>query len=126
MKNIKDQVYAALAEKFENVTDSYPTDWATLPAVQYVEEENKDYEHTEKEDKSYVRYRIEIWDRKSTSDAALLVDQAIGSAVDEYGIQTGLGLIRTGCSDSNEPTIKHKIMRYEAIIDMDSDAVYWK
>ena len=31
----------ALAEVFENVTDQYPTDWATLPAVEYIEEDNK-------------------------------------------------------------------------------------
>ena len=36
MKNVKDQVYAALAEVFENVTDQYPTDWATLPAVKFL------------------------------------------------------------------------------------------
>ena len=40
MKNVKDQVYAALAEVFENVTDQYPDDWATLPAVEYIEEDN--------------------------------------------------------------------------------------
>ena len=46
MKNVKDQVYAALAAVFENVTDQYPADWGTLPAVQYTEEDNKIYEAT--------------------------------------------------------------------------------
>ena len=56
MKNVKDQVYAALDAVFENVTDQYPKDWAALPAVQYTEEDNKVYERTDKEEKSYVRY----------------------------------------------------------------------
>lgn len=43
MKNVKDQVYAALDAVFENVTDQYPKDWAALPAVQYTEEDNKVY-----------------------------------------------------------------------------------
>ena len=30
MKNVKDQVADALATVTENVSDSYPTDWATL------------------------------------------------------------------------------------------------
>ena len=36
MINVKDQVYAALLEKLNNVSDSYPKDWAVLPAVQYL------------------------------------------------------------------------------------------
>ena len=69
MKNVKDQVYAALDAVFENVTDQYPKDWAALPAVQYTEEDNKVYERTDKEEKSYVRYRVDIWNNRSTSGA---------------------------------------------------------
>jgi hypothetical protein len=117
MKNVKDEVYAALTERFENVTDQYPSDFADLPAIQYVEEDNKVYEHTtEGETKSYVRYRIDIWHNKSTSEAALAVDEAL----------SGLGLVRTFCQDAPDPSNwKHKVMRYEAIIDMESDEVYW-
>lgn len=117
MKNVKDQVYAALNEVFENVTDQYPKDWAELPAIQYTEEENKVYEHTtEGECKSYVRYRIDIWHNKSTSQSALDVDKALSA----------LGLVRTSCGDVPDPSgLKHKMMRYEAIIDMESDRVYW-
>lgn len=87
MKNVKDQVYAALAEVFENVTDQYPTDWATLPAVEYIEEDNKVYERTDREEKAYVRYRVDIWDDHSTSESALKVDEALA----------GLGLVRILC-----------------------------
>ena len=118
MKNVKDQIYAALSAKLDNVSDAYPKDWGSLPAVQYAEEDNKVFEHTEKEDKSYVRYRIDIWHNRSTSEAALLVDEAI--------CISGLGLVRTFCQDAPDPSgMKHKIMRYEGIIDMDSEYVYW-
>lgn len=117
MKNVKDQVYAALAEKFENVSDQYPKDWVSLPAVQYQEEDNRSHERTtEGECKSYVRYLVNIWDSKSTSAAALKVDEALSA----------LGLVRTMCQDAPDPSgMKHKIMRYEAIIDLESDKVYW-
>lgn len=118
MKNVKDQVYAALAAVFDNVTDQYPSHWASLPAVQYTEEDNKVAEKTStnKEEKAYVRYRIDIFDSRSTSQAALLVDEAISA----------LGLVRTACMDAPDPSgLKHKVMRYEGFIDMWSDAVYW-
>lgn len=118
MKNIKDKVFSALEEKFKNVTSSYPSDWKKLPAIQLTEEENKVYEKTnEKEEKAYVRYRIDIWNNCSTSPAALEVDETICKKI---------GLIRTGCTDTPDPTgMEHKVMRYEGIIDMDSDMVYW-
>lgn len=117
MKNVKDQIYAALSGQFENVSDQYPRDWAPYPVLQYTEEDNKVYEHaTEGETKSYVRYRIDIWDGKSTSAAALKVDE----------VMSKLGLERTLCQDAPDPSgLKHKVMRYEAIIDMVSDEVYW-
>ena len=116
MKNVKDQVYAALSAVFGNVSDQYPGNFSDLPAIQYTEEDNKVYEHTNAEDKSYVRYRVDIWDNKSTSESALKVDDALSE----------LGLVRTLCQDAPEPSSwKHKVMRYEAIIDMYSDAVYW-
>lgn len=117
MRNVKDQVAAALNGVFKNVSDQYPKDFAELPAVQYVEEENNVYEHTTQgESKSYVRYRIDIWNNRSVSQAALDVDTALSA----------LGLVRTSCQDAPDPAgWKHKVMRYEAIIDIESDQVYW-
>lgn len=116
MKNVKDQVYAALNAVFENVTDQYPNDWGALPAVQYTEEDNKVYERTDKEEKAYVRYRVDIWNTKSTSEAALQVDAALSA----------LNLVRILCKDTPDPSgMKHKVMRYEGIIDMESERVYW-
>ena len=68
------------------------------------------------EDKSFVRYRIDIWNRNSTSADALAVDNAMKAT----------GLKRTECQDVPDPSgMKHKQMRYEGIIDMESDEVYW-
>ena len=117
MKNVKDQVYEALQKVTENVSDLYPSSWAKLPAIQYVEEDNRVYERTaNKEDKSYVRFRIDIWNGGSTSQTALDVDEAVAA----------LGLVRTSCMDVADPSgLCHKQMRYEGIIDMHSDTVYW-
>ena len=69
------------------------------------------------EDKSLVRYRIDIWHRDSTSVAAMAVDEAMKET----------GLKRIECQDVPDPSgMKHKQMRYEGIIDMDSDEVYWR
>lgn len=131
MKNIKDQVYAALCGVFDadNVTDQYPKTWANMPTIQYTEEENRVAEHTDEgETKSVVRYRIDIWDNRSTSESALKVECAIGKPLAGEWMEeiTPLGLCRTACQDVPDPSgLKHKMMRYEAIIDMESDHIYW-
>ena len=118
MKNVKDEIYKKLLEVTENVSDQYPKDWSNFPVIQYVEEDNSVYERTDnKEQKSKVRYRIDIWHNKSTSDIALAVDGAVSE----------LGLVRTLCADVPDPSgLKHKQMRYEGIISMDDDYVYWE
>lgn len=129
MKNIKEQVYAALAGALgaDHVTDQYPNNWANLPAVQYTEEDNKVYEHTDEgETKSYIRYRVDIWHNSSTSAAAGVVDQVLGKPMDIPVGTEPLGFVRTLCQDTPDPSgLKHKVMRYEAIIDMENDYVYW-
>lgn len=117
MKNVKDIVYGAISGVVENTTDSYPSNFENLPAVQYIEDENSVYERTgNKEDKAYVSYIVDIWDRKSTSQTTLEIDKAISA----------IGLVRTSCKDVPEQGgLKHKHMVYEGIIDMDSEIVYW-
>lgn len=81
VKNVKDEVFAALQAVCDNVSDVYPTSWVDLPAIQYTEEENRVYERTaNKEDKASVRYRIDIWNSGSTSGMAQAVDAAIACA----------------------------------------------
>lgn len=122
MKNVKDQVYAALLTVTEHVSDTYPKEWAENgPTIQYAEEENNVFEGSScsegmHEDKSKVRYRIDIWAHKTTSPTAVAVDKAVSA----------LGLKRINCADVPDPSgMKHKQMRYEGIIDMDSERVYW-
>lgn len=117
MKNVKDEVYAALLNVTENVSDSYPQKWEKGLTILYAEEENKVTERIGNQERmARVRYRIDIFDKKSTSLAAIAVDDELSR----------LGLVRTGCSDVEDPSAwKHKQMRYEGIIDMESDIVYW-
>ena len=117
MINVKDQVYDAIKGITENVGDAYPSNWAQLPAIQYTEEDNSVYERTGKgETKSHLQYRIDIWHNQSTSEFALKVDEAISA----------LGLVRTMCMDVPDPSqLKHKQMRYEGIIDVEKQVVYF-
>ena len=116
MINVKDEVYDAIKGIAENVSDGYPKDWATLPAIQYTEEQNAVYEWTDgAEQKASLAYRIDIWHNQSTSAAALAVDAAL----------CPLGLIRVSCADVADPSgLKHKVMRYEGIIDVSTEMVY--
>lgn len=117
MINVKDQVYQALSSVAENVTDIYPQDWETMPAIQYSEEANVLYEKTDETERmSYLRYRVDIWDNKSTTATSLAVDEAM----------TSLGLNRIECQDVADPSYRrHKQMRYEGVIDNDTQVVYW-
>ena len=123
MRNIKDKAVANLDELFSNVTDSYPRQWAELPAVQITEEENNVYEAVERDGQlieavSYIRFRIDIYHNASTSASALLVEQALGIS--------GLGFKRTSCKDIDDPSgIKHKQIRYEGYVNADNDFVEW-
>lgn len=116
MINVKDIVYKELSKVSENASDAYPHNWSMLPAVQFVEEENKVEEFTDdKEQSSYIRYRIDIWDNNSTSQIACDVDD----------VMTTLGFLRTSCSDVPDPSgLKHKQMRYEAIIECKKQFIY--
>lgn len=122
MKNIKEEVYKVLCTVSDHVSDSYPSTWAEDSTIQYTEEQNNVWETSSegekvREDKSLVRYRVDIWNRNSTSLTALAVDEAMKET----------GLKRIECQDVPDPSgMKHKQMRYEGIIDMDSDEVYWR
>lgn len=119
MKNVKDQVYAALLNVIDNVSDLYPDDWDNMPAIQYVEEENVVVTKTDdnREEISGLTYRIEIWNDGSTSQLALAVDDALSA----------LGLTRTTCMDSPDPSGKrHKVMRFVGNMDIDTEQVFWE
>lgn len=116
MINIKPLILKELNKIYENVNDTYPSDWSTFPVIQYIEEDNKIHTKTDdKEQLTYIRYKIDIWNNRSTSDIAKAVDEVLSS----------LGLIRIQCLDAPEPNqLKHKVMRYEAVIDVNNMRVY--
>lgn len=116
MVNVKDQVYNAIQPLSNNVSDGYPKDWEKFPAIQYTEEDNSVSEWVDgKESKSHLLYRIDIWNNQSTSQTALDVDAALSA----------LGLRRRQCNDVDDTSgLKHKIMRYEGILDLDNELVY--
>lgn len=117
MINVKDQVYAALQTVADNVSDVYPTTWESFPAIQYTEEANNVQTRTDDQERlSYLRYRVDIWDRGSTSTTAISVDEALSP----------LGLVRIECQDVADPSgLRHKEMRYEGIIDVSNEQMYW-
>ncbi|WP_143314977.1 hypothetical protein [Clostridium sp. HBUAS56017] len=116
MINIKPIIYKALEPLSNNVNDTYPSDWAIFPIIQYIEEDNKTKTKTDdKEQETYIRYKIDIWNNKSTSDIAIAVD----------GVLSSLGLKRTQCIDVPDTSkLKHKVMRFEGIIDVNNMRVY--
>lgn len=117
MINVKDRVYGKLCEICDNVSDVYPGDWENMPAIQYTEEENTIYQKVDEiESMSRLRYRIDIWDNKSTTSLSIEVDR----------VMSLLGLNRVACSDVEDPSRRrHKLMRYEGVIDNKTEMVYW-
>lgn len=116
MINIKPVIYKELQKVADNVTDTYPEDWENFPVVIFLEEQNKPGEwYDEKERKSNIRYKVDIFDKDSTSGLAVEIDKIFAS----------LGLRRTDCQDVPDPShLRHKLMRFEGIVDLDSQLVY--
>lgn len=116
MINIKPIIYKELEKIAENVTDTYPEDWEHFPVVIFLEEENKPYEiYSDKEQKSNIRYKVDIFNNDSTSVLALKVDEVFSK----------LGLMRTSSLDVPDPShLRHKTMRFEGIVDLNSELVF--
>lgn len=115
---ILEQLEAAVKESGMNaeISDSFPDDFQREIHLQYTEEQNKAQDLSgNKCLTSYVRYRIDIWAKKATSELAVLVDEALNGQ---------LGLIRSDCMDDNSNQIKHKVMRYEGIVDERNEKVF--
>ena len=133
MVNVKDQVYQAILSATaglvdpNNVTDTYPSQAVQFPVIVYKEEENSVYERTNHkgkliETKSRLSYKIDIWDTDTTSPIALAIDNYVGAGNE---VVTGIGLVRNGCTDVDEPGgVKHKLMRYGGIIDTETQQIY--
>ncbi|NBK93021.1 hypothetical protein D5278_13710 [bacterium 1XD21-13] len=117
MINIKEQIARRLETIVpeKDVSDSFPDDFTGDTQIQYTEEENKSRDMSgNKVITSYIRYRIDIWNKRSTSALACAVDEKLNGE---------LGLIRTGCMDANESQRKHKIMRFEGIVEEETGRI---
>lgn len=116
MINIKPIIYKELEKVAKNVTDTYPDDWENFPVVIFLEEENKPYEiYGDKEQKSNIRYKVDIFNNDSTSALAMKIDEIFSS----------LGLMRTSSLDVPDPShLRHKTMRFEGIVDLNSELVF--
>lgn len=116
MINIKPLIYKELQKVADNVTDTYPDDWENVPVVIFLEEQNKPSDwYDDREKKSHIRYKVDIFDKDSTSDLAVEINEIFAS----------LGLRRTDCQDVPDPShLRHKLMRFEGIVDPNSELVY--
>lgn len=116
MINIKPLIYKELQKVADNVTDTYPDDWENVPVVIFLEEQNKPGDwYDDKEKKSHIRYKVDIFDKDSTSDLSVKINEIFAS----------LGLRRTDCQDVPDPShLRHKLMRFEGIVDLKSQLVY--
>ena len=103
MINIKEVIDEELRELFDNVNTSYPIDWTVFPVIQYsvVEENNIE--------KTYMRYEIDIWNRKGTI--------AIASEINKLFVN--FGFERISCAeDIKSCNFKHKIISFESFITL--------
>ena len=116
MINIKPIIYKELEKVAKNVTDTYPDDWENFPVVIFLEEENKPYEiYGDKDQKTNIRYKVDIFNNDSTSALAMKIDEIFSS----------LGLMRTSSLDVPDPShLRHKTMRFEGIVDLNSELVF--
>lgn len=116
MINIKPLIYQELSKLTENVTDTYPDDWETFPVVIFLEEQNKPFDYyDDREQKSEIRYKIDVFDKASTSDLSVKINEVFAK----------LGLKRMDATDVPEAShLKHKVMRFEGIVDINTEQVY--
>lgn len=116
MINYKPNIVKILNSISENVSETYPNEWASLPIIIYEEENNTPHTTTSNgEAMSLLRYRIEIYSNESTS---LLKEQINAS-------MTKVGFTRIFTTDTNDMSgRRHSIMRYEGVIDLENKKIY--
>lgn len=118
MLNVKPTVYNALttACSTASVSDEHPKEWKTFPKVTFTEEQNAVELWTDNEEKdARIVIRVDVWDKTNTSPIAAAVD----------GAMSALGFQRTLAMDVPvQELYKHKQMRYEAIVSVDTQDVF--
>lgn len=94
------------------VFDQYPESEEAYPCVSFYEAENNEYRLAGgNEYLTQIAYAVDIWGETWAEIDPIL--HAINSAMQ------GLGFRREMCGDAPQPGIRHKTMRYSAILDQD-------
>lgn len=120
MISVKSEIYEGLSSGLSSINvsvyDYYPDEIERFPLVVYLEEDNKPYEIVDGEEvTSEIRYRVDVWAKDSTTDIAIAINRVFA----KFGIR------RTMCSDAPDVSgLKHKIMRFEGIVDKATKLVY--
>lgn len=116
MISVKSEIYKELKKINDNTTDGYPHDWENTPVVVYLEEENRPHEITDDGEKSSeMKYSVHIYSDGSNTDLAIQINNVFAK----------LGLFRTSSTDvPDNERFRHKHMRFEGIVDIESLIVY--
>ena len=119
MINIKPYIVKTLKKTGVTVREGEIANYdkSSFPFISYIEEGNEPSRYSKgKEISTYVRYKIDIWNKNSsTSDVAIKIDEEMSK----------IGLKRCMCLDVPDPTgLKHKLMRYEGVIDNNTFMMY--
>jgi hypothetical protein len=115
MYDIKPQVFSLLSSIPDvTVSDAYPKDFSKLPHISFYEQTNRDYYKIRGEPLTEVVLQIDIWHNRSTGTIAMQVNEKMNS----------IGFKREFMADIPDPNIKHKTMRFRAVVDKRNLLVY--
>lgn len=115
MINIDADVGNALKTVGNNVVNGYPKDWKTFPIISFTEETNIPHMLSNAGERhSKIRYRIDLWGTASVNNLAKSVNDALFL----------LGFNRTQSMNVDDENYKHKLMRFELVIDNETKQTY--
>lgn len=120
MISVKAEVYQGLVSVFEplgiQVFDYFPDELEQFPLVVYLEENNVPHEIVDGEEvTSHITYRVDVWSSDSTTEYALTINDVFA----KFGIR------RITSTDAPDVSgLKHKLMKFEGIVDVKTKIVY--
>lgn len=99
----------------DNVSDSYPESFESLPYISFYELNNNDAYKIKEELYTEISIQIDIWHNRSTGTLARQVNDVMNS----------IGLKRDFARDIPDPSgIKHKTMRFKGKINNRTKIMY--
>lgn len=120
MISVKAEVYQGLVSAFEplgiQVFDYFPDELEQFPLIVYLEENNVPHEIVDGEEvTSHITYRVDVWASDSTTEYALMINDVFA----KFGIR------RITSTDAPDVSgLKHKLMKFEGIVDVKTKIVY--